>query len=71
MSITIDRDVEAAAALLQSNFDASRLVSIVSALADVAPVLWGRHGRDQVAPATLDYAIISGPSRPAAPIRSV
>lgn len=53
MSITIDRDVETAAALLQSTFEVSRLVSIASALADVAPVLWGRHGREQVAPALL------------------
>jgi len=53
MSITIDKDVERAAELLQAEFPASRLRSIAVELAIIAPVLWGRYGRDHVAPAVL------------------
>lgn len=53
MSITIDNDVERAAELLQAAFPANRLSSIARELAVIAPLLWGRHGREQVAPAVL------------------
>lgn len=66
MSIAIDSDVEAAALLLQGNFDASRLVSIARALADVAPVLWGRHGRELVAPALLVVPTLFAETAPTA-----
>ena len=46
MSLQIDDDVEAAALLLQRNFPAAKLVSIACALSDLAPALWGRHGRE-------------------------
>lgn len=53
MAVEIDADVEAAALILQASFPAARLVAITAALSDLAPVLWGRHGRELVAPAIL------------------
>ena len=53
MKIEIDADVHAAAAMLQQAFPAAKLVGIVEALADVAPALWGRYGRESVAPTAL------------------
>ena len=44
MQIDIDPDVAAAAAMLQANFEAGRLVALAEALAKLAPALWGHHG---------------------------
>jgi hypothetical protein len=48
MEIEIDPDVKAVAEFMQSNIPAARLVSITVALYQLAPILWGRYGNDDV-----------------------
>jgi hypothetical protein len=43
MKVVLDRDVESAVAILQENFEASRLVGIASGVNLIAPLLWGRY----------------------------
>lgn len=43
MRLSVDPDVEEAAAFLQRSFAASKLVAIASALAELAPLLWGHY----------------------------
>lgn len=48
MTLKIDDDVERAAAFMQANFAATKLVPIVEALSALAPILWGRYGREGI-----------------------
>lgn len=48
MSLEIHPDVQTVAEFMQGNLPACRLVSISEALAALAPILWGRHGRESV-----------------------
>lgn len=58
MTILVDPDLEQAARLFQENFPASRLVALSEALAAISPVLWGRYGRDEIAPASLLVTLV-------------
>lgn len=56
MSIVLDEDVVSAAKLLQSQFPAAKLVSISEAVAALAPVIWGRYPREEVAPPSFIFS---------------
>lgn len=53
MSVTIDPDVEKAATILQAEFEAGKLMSIAQALGSLAPALWGRYPKVEIAPFVL------------------
>jgi hypothetical protein len=58
MTLEIDPDVHAAAAYLQRNFPAAKLVPIAEAISSLAPILWGRYGREIVEPAVITLATL-------------
>ena len=49
MTMEVDDDIKAVAEFMQERIEASRLVSVAEGLAAVAPLLWGRHPRKEVA----------------------
>ena len=53
MTILVDPDIEKVAAFMQAELPASKLIAVASWLAALAPVLWGRYGRDEITPATV------------------
>ena len=53
MQIEFDPDVKAAAEFMQANFAAPKLVPISEALCALAPILWGRYGREGIQPLAL------------------
>jgi len=55
--IEIDPDVEVAAQVFQSTFEAGKLVAIAQELAKLAPALWGRFPVSETAPATITSAL--------------
>lgn len=63
--ITIDPDVAEAATLLQSKFEAGKLLGIAQSLGELAPALWGRYPKIEIAPAIL----ISEQNTPSVAIR--
>ena len=68
MSLVIDDDVITAARLIQTHCPAAKLVAIAEALSALAPVLWGRYGHEDIAPATL---VIFSEQKPRAPDGSI
>lgn len=53
MTIKIDPQVRAVVGFMQANFEASRLLSIAKGVAALAPVIWGHHPFEEVAPPRL------------------
>ena len=53
MLLEIDPDVKAAAEFMQAKFAATKLIPVAEALSALAPILWGRHGREVVTPLEL------------------
>gem|GEM_PF-4564557 len=49
----VDPEVEAVLQFMQDRFSATRLVPIAEAVSALAPVLWGRYGREAIAPLTI------------------
>ena len=71
MKLIIDRDVKSVAEFMQGNLDVRRLVAVASAIAALAPILWGRYDREEINPLCLTSHIEpilsgNGISRPAA-----
>ena len=48
MELEIDPDVKAVAEFMQSNMPAAKLVSVASAIAALAPILWGKYEAESV-----------------------
>ena len=48
MDLEIDPDVKAVAEFMQANMTASHLVAVAQGVADLAPLLWGRYGKEDV-----------------------
>jgi hypothetical protein len=63
MELEIDPDVKAAAEFMQANFAATKLIPVAEALSALAPILWGRYGREVVTPLSLT----ASPFAPGAP----
>lgn len=63
MELVIDQDVKAVAEFMQGNLPAAKLVSVVNALASIAPALWGRYPIEEVAALQLSCTPISGRDR--------
>jgi hypothetical protein len=59
MRVEIDEDVKTVAEFMQKKLPASRLVSVASAVAALAPILWGRHSRDDVVALSLKDGSVS------------
>lgn len=49
MELVIDQDVKAVAEFMQERISTTKLVSVVNALASIAPALWGRYLGEEVA----------------------
>jgi hypothetical protein len=64
MGIEIDPDVQRVAEFMQSRLMASRLVPVATAIAKLAPILWGRYSVDEVAALTLGNGQISDSATP-------
>jgi hypothetical protein len=56
--IVFDEDVRAVAEFMLANVAAAKLVSVASAVAQIAPVLWGHYAQEPVRALTLQYAPI-------------
>jgi hypothetical protein len=48
MELIIDPDVKAVAEFMQSRMPAAKLVSVASAIAALAPILWGNYGAEAI-----------------------
>lgn len=48
MELLIDDDVKAVAEFMQQHVPAAKLASLASAVAELAPLLWGRYDREPV-----------------------
>jgi hypothetical protein len=48
MEIQIDQDVKAVAEFMQRTMPAAKLVGVAEAIAALSPLLWGRHGTEDV-----------------------
>jgi hypothetical protein len=59
MNLEIDPDVKAVAEFMQGNLPASRLVSVASAVAALAPILWGQHQSESICSLSLQSAAFS------------
>lgn len=59
MKLIIDPDVKAVAEFMQGNMSASKLVSVASAIAALAPILWGRFEPEGIAALQLQH--VNGP----------
>lgn len=59
MEVEIDSDVQAVAEFMQRNVPASRLVAVAEAAAKLAPLLWGRYEKEDVAALLLREPAIS------------
>lgn len=46
--IAINDDVQTIAEFMQSNLPATRLVGVARALNQLAPILWGQHGSEDI-----------------------
>lgn len=55
MEIVIDPDVKAVAEFMQKSMPAAKLVSVASAVAALAPILWKRYQREDVDVLTLRH----------------
>lgn len=53
MQLEIDSDVKVVAEFMQRTVATARLVSVASALAELAPLLWGHYPRERVEPLQL------------------
>jgi len=48
MELVLDDDVKAVAEFMQGNITASKLISVASAIAALAPILWGRYAPEPI-----------------------
>jgi len=64
--IEIDPDVHSVAEFMQTQIAASRLVSVASQLAAIAPLLWGDYERSTVQVLRLVAEPIAAPTAPVA-----
>lgn len=60
MELIIDPDVKAVAEFMQSNMPASKLVSVASAVAALAPMLWGAFEAESVCALRLAPSALNG-----------
>lgn len=56
MPIIVDDDLRTVAEYMQANVAAAKLVPLAEALNAVAPLLWGRYGRDDLVALSLGRA---------------
>jgi hypothetical protein len=56
MEVVFDPDVRAVAKFMQSRLTAGRLVPVVNALTQIAPILWGRYAPETIDVLCLRYA---------------
>lgn len=59
MDILLDDDLRAVAEFMQRHVAAAKLVPIAEAMNALAPILWGRYGRDALTPLVLRERPIS------------
>ena len=45
INVVMDPDVQKVCEFMQRNMTADRLVSVAEKVGELAPILWGRHGR--------------------------
>lgn len=57
--LIIDADVRLVASYLMDTIEASKLVSVAEAVAQLAPLLWGHHERTDVRALKLQYPPIT------------
>ena len=63
MNIVIDPDVKAVAEFMQERIEARKLVGVADSLRALAPILWGRHGKEPIAAIELVAEPILGAPR--------
>lgn len=50
INVVMDPDVQKVCEFMQRNMTADRLVSVAEKVGELAPILWGNHGRCKIIP---------------------
>ena len=63
MLVSMDPDLQRIAEIMQTSMAADKLVSVATALGEIAPILWGCYERAEIRPLSLDAPPIEGSMR--------
>lgn len=55
MTLEMDPDVKKVMEFMQTNMAADRLIGVAAAVSNLAPILWGRYGHEEVHPLEFRY----------------
>lgn len=55
MTLEMDSDVKKVMEFMQTNMAADRLIGVAAAVGNLAPILWGRYGHEEVHPLLFRY----------------